>query len=86
MVEEEQSLSLFYTEGSSDKVYEVSLEKKDLGFVVNFKYGRRGNVNNSGSKTQGAVPYDLALKTFKKLVQEKMAKGYQPAGGKPAFL
>lgn len=82
---EEKSISLFFQEGSSDKQYDVSLEKKDSGFVVNFKYGRRGNVNNSGSKTQGPVSYDLALKTYDKLVNEKMAKGYQPDKSNKSF-
>lgn len=78
LVEEPKSLSLFFQEGSSDKQYDISLEKKDAGWVVNFKYGRRGNCNNSGSKTDGPVSYELALKTYDKLVKEKMGKGYQP--------
>ncbi len=87
VVEEAKSLSLFFQEGSSDKQYDISLEKKDAGWVVNFKYGRRGNVNNTGSKTDGPVPYGLAFKTFEKLVKEKMAKGYQPdKTGDTSFL
>lgn len=77
-METAKSVSLFFQEGSSDKQYDVSLEKENDGWVVNFKYGRRGNCNNSGSKTQGPVPYGVALKTYDKLVKEKMGKGYSP--------
>lgn len=77
--EEPKAISLFFQEGSSDKQYDVSLEKSGTGWLVNFKYGRRGNVNNTGSKTPGGpVSYELASKTYHKLVQEKMGKGYQP--------
>lgn len=85
--EKEMSISLFFQEGSSDKQYNISLEKEGTGFVVNFSYGRRGNCTNTGSKTAGPIPYQLALKIYQKLVREKMAKGYQPsAGADTSFL
>lgn len=76
MKEKELSSHLFYKSGSSDKEYQASLEKKDKGFVVNFKYGRRGNAGNAGSKTIEPVTYDEALEIYHALVRSKTSKGY----------
>ena len=38
-----QSITLYYREGSSDKVYQSAIEKQGELFVVNFAYGRRGS-------------------------------------------
>ena len=81
-----QSVSLFYREGSSDKVYHASIESKDSGFVVNFAYGRRGNALTTGTKTSSPVDLPSAQKIFDKLVKEKTAKGYTvDSAGKPAI-
>lgn len=72
----EKSISLFYREGSSDKVYNASIEVKDSGFVVNFSYGRRGNALTTGTKTSSPVDLPSAQKIFDKLVKEKTSKGY----------
>ena len=72
-----ESISLYYKEGGSDKVYHVQLvEHTDKNFVVNFQYGRRGQSLQTGTKTNTAVTYDKAKKIFDKLVQEKKSKGY----------
>src|ERR1041384_8228598 len=73
---ENNQISLYYKEGSSDKIYQVQIEEKDAGFVVNFAYGRRGSTLNTGTKTSSPVPYDQAKRIFDKLVKEKQAKGY----------
>jgi bifunctional non-homologous end joining protein LigD len=79
-----QNISLFYREGSSDKVYLASLEEKSGGWVVNFSFGRRGSTLQSGTKTSSPVPFDKAKGIYDKIVGEKMAKGYtQAEGGKP---
>lgn len=81
-----QSVSLFYREGSSDKVYHASIESKGSGFVVNFAYGRRGNALTTGTKTSSPVDLPSAQKIFDKLVKEKTAKGYtEDSAGKPAI-
>lgn len=77
----EKSISLFYKEGSSDKVYQASLEKKGSSFVVNFAYGRRGATLKTGTKTNVAVDFAEADKIYQKLVNEKMGKGYLPIEG-----
>ncbi len=71
-----QSVSLYYREGSSDKEYHARIEPAGPRFVVNFAYGRRGSTLNTGTKTNVPVDYELACKTFTKLVNEKKSKGY----------
>jgi len=73
-----ESITLYYRQEKSDKVYKVSLEEKDGDFIVNFAYGRRGNTLKTGTKTQSPVPYEKAKKIYDKLVQSKSAKAYVP--------
>ena len=70
------STTLYYREGSSDKIYRVAIETRDGGYVVNFAYGRRGSTLNTGTKTTSPVPMDMAQRIYDKLLREKMAKGY----------
>src|SRR3954470_3518919 len=71
-----QSVSLYFREGSSDKVYQCAIEPAGQRFVVNFAYGRRGSTLNTGTKTNVPVDFETACKTFEKLVKEKKSKGY----------
>ena len=71
-----QRITLYYREGSSDKVYHAVIEPQGEGFVVNFAYGRRGSTMSTGTKTQTPADYDSAKTIYDKLVREKMAKGY----------
>jgi bifunctional non-homologous end joining protein LigD len=71
-----ERLSLYYREGSSDKVYQVAIEPADHQFVVNFAYGRRGSTLTAGTKTSSPVDYAAAKKIYTRLVGEKKAKGY----------
>ena len=74
-----ESITLYFREGSSDKVYQASLEKEPGGrFVVNFAYGRRGGTMNTGTKTAQPVGMDEARTIYDRLVREKTAKGYTP--------
>jgi bifunctional non-homologous end joining protein LigD len=70
--------TLFFKEGSSDKVYQCSILEKGDGFVVDFAFGRRGSTFQTGTKTASPIPYDKARAIFDKLVKEKEAKGYTP--------
>jgi bifunctional non-homologous end joining protein LigD len=79
-----ENITLYYREGSSDKIYQCQIEPAGERFVVNFAYGRRGSTLNTGTKTNVPVEYDNAKRIFDKLVKEKMAKGYTPgADGTP---
>jgi bifunctional non-homologous end joining protein LigD len=70
--------ALSFKEGSSDKVYYVSLERVENDkCVVNFAFGRRGNALQTGTKTNEPVDFTTANRIFDKLVQEKMNKGYK---------
>jgi predicted DNA-binding WGR domain protein len=68
--------TLYYREGSSDKVYQCQIEAAGERYVVNFAYGRRGSTLNTGTKTNVPVSYDDAKRIFGKLVKEKRSKGY----------
>lgn len=79
------NLTLYYREGTSDKVYQCAIEPAGDGqFTVTFAYGRRGATLSTGTKTSSPVSYDEAKRIFDKLVREKTAKGYTPgADGTP---
>jgi bifunctional non-homologous end joining protein LigD len=70
--------TLYYRDGSSDKVYQCSVELEGPGFVVAFAYGRRGSTLQTGVKTAEPVDLKSATVIFNKLVREKTAKGYTP--------
>jgi bifunctional non-homologous end joining protein LigD len=72
-----ESASLYYKAGSSDKIYNATIEKQDDGYVVNFSYGRRGSALRAGSKTSSPVNLSEAKIIFDKLIKEKTSKGYQ---------
>ena len=52
-----ECITLYYREGSSDKVYQAAIEPQGEGFVVNIAYGRRGSTMSSGTKTQ--IPVEI---------------------------
>lgn len=73
------SISLYYSEGSSDKVYHTQINQvADNQYVVDFQYGRRGNTLQTGSKTASPVTLEKATAIYNKLVSEKTNKGYTP--------
>ncbi|MBP0009148.1 WGR domain-containing protein [Roseofilum sp. Belize Diploria] len=70
--------TLHYQDNRSDKIYEVELLLAgDNGYIVNFRYGRRGANLKEGTKTPNPVSLPEAEKFFDKLVKEKTKKGYQ---------
>src|SRR6476659_4448146 len=71
-----ERVTLYYREGSSDKVYQAAIEPTGELFVVNFAYGRSGTTLSTGTKTSLPVDFDAARKIYDKLVNEKRAKGY----------
>ena len=74
-----EKITLYFKQGSSDKVYHASLEAAGNNtFVVNFAYGRRGATLNTGTKTQTPVEYAAAKKIYDKLVKSKTSEGYSP--------
>lgn len=78
-------ISLYYTEGSSDKVYHIQLEAEPTGFLVNFQYGRRGSALKADTKTKAPIAIADAKKIYDKLVKEKLSKGYTPGESGQAY-
>lgn len=76
-----ESTTLYFKQGSSDKVYQAGITSKDGGYVVQFSYGRRGSTMTTGTKTLAPVEYDEAKRTYEKLIKEKTAKGYRVGEG-----
>lgn len=81
----EEKISLYFSEGASDKEYHAQLVAQDGGYKVFFQYGRRGAALQSGSKTENPIPYDKAKKIYDRLVSEKTSKGYTTGATGAAF-
>src|SRR4030042_2054662 len=82
-----ENITLYFKQGSSDKVYQASLEEVEYNrFVVNFAYGRRGATLKTGTKTQTPVDYASAKKIYDKLVKSKTAEGYAPGAEGPQYV
>ncbi len=79
------STRLFYRDGSSDKEYHAAINAVDGGFTVTFAYGRRGSALSAGTKTTAPVTLERATQIYDKLLAEKTAKGYTPAGAGTRF-
>jgi bifunctional non-homologous end joining protein LigD len=73
-----EQITLYYRQGSSDKVYQASILPTDGGYVVQFAYGRRGTTLQTGTKNQQPVSFEEAKKIFDKHVAGKTSKGYTP--------
>jgi len=70
-------ITLYYREGSSDKIYQASLVEAGGLFEVHFAYGRRGSTFTTGKKTLVPVPKAEAMRIWDRLVGEKLKKGYR---------
>jgi len=70
-----ERITLYYREGSSDKVYHAVIEPQGEGFVVNIAYGRRGSTMNTGTKTQTPVDYDTGDQDLHETGQRKEGQG-----------
>lgn len=71
-----RSVSLFCTQGSSNKEYHLSLVPEGDGFLVNYRYGPRGRATRIGSKTPAPVSLDAANKVFDRVLQGQLKDGY----------
>jgi bifunctional non-homologous end joining protein LigD len=73
-------IELFFQEGTSDKTYVATWVKHDDStHSVMVQWGRRGASLSQGNKAV-RVDEQKAQKTYDRLVQEKVNKGYAPAG------
>ena len=81
-----RSARLWFKEGTSDKVYEVDLvdaEAADASarFLVNFRFGRRGQTLQEGTKTPAPVSREAADKIFDSVIVSKVNDGYRRMDG-----
>ena len=77
-IQSTDSITLYFREGNSDKIYQAAIAPEREGFTVTFAYGRRGSAMNTGTKTPSPVPFAQAKAIYDKLVKSKLAKGYTP--------
>ncbi|MGK9173289.1 WGR domain-containing protein [Yokenella regensburgei] len=79
-----KKVKLSFTQGASDKVYEVDLCEQPGNeanrYWVNFRYGRRGATLREGTKTPAPVDLAQAEAIFASVVVAKTNKGYVEAG------
>ena len=78
-------VSLYSTEGGSDKVYTMWIEPQGDGFLVQAQWGRRGGPMQAGTKTPKPVGLVDAEKVYQKVLKEKQGKGYHEGETAPAF-
>lgn len=69
---------LFYQHGTSDKVYIVDLRQEGTskGWIVEASFGRRGGAMSGLRKTDRPCSWMVAEAIFRRLVDEKLKKGY----------
>lgn len=72
----EQTTTLFFTSGNSDKEYRVELREKDALWNVTAYNGKRGKANTARPQTPEPVAYTDALKIFNAAVAKKTKEGY----------
>jgi bifunctional non-homologous end joining protein LigD len=73
------SVTLYYRQGSSDKVYQAWVAPKGSDrYAVEYAYGRRGGTLKTGTKSREPVTHGKAHTMLWKLVRQKMDKGYIP--------
>ena len=69
-------VTLYYRQGTSDKIYVLEKVAAVGGYQINFAYGRRGSTLQTGTKTANAVDELKADKVFTKIYKEKTSEGY----------
>lgn len=78
-VREDDRVSLYYREGSSDKEYNVEIRPHPTipeRFNVEASWGRRGNASQRGQKNKSPLGYGAARSLMQDLIDEKRRKGY----------
>ncbi len=81
-----RSARLWFKEGTSDKVYEVDLVDAEgadasVRFLVNFRFGRRAQTLQEGTKTGAPVSREAADKIFDSVIVSKLNEGYRRMDG-----
>ena len=75
---EEQRTEMWCNDGTSDKVYNMSLtEISDGKWQVKCTYGKRRNASSTAEYPEEPTDYYTASAEYKKLIKKKEKKGYQ---------
>ena len=72
---------LGFKKGNSDKVYETDLLETSQGYLVHFRYGKRGAKLREGVKTAKPIAFEKAEKIYNSLLVSKINKGYKVLQG-----
>lgn len=76
----EKQITLYKKEGSSDKVYRLTLEQHADGlWTVAYANGKRGQVLRGDLKTKIPVSFEQALAVYESTVKSKLKDGYTPS-------
>lgn len=82
-----QTRWVLYRGRVQSKVYEIELcEMGDARYVVNYRYGRVGELLKEGTKTVDPVSLPKAEKLFAELEAARLKQGYVPEGVDPAEM
>ena len=86
MANNEETITLYFKQGSSDKEYTVTLRlHEDDWWDVVYAYGRRGGPQKTALKTKTALPYEKAKVVYDKLIHAKKLKGYTAGADAAAY-
>lgn len=81
-----EQVKLYCKDETSDKVYNVTLEKVEHGYVVNYENGKRLDKDGNpaklteGTKTEHPMAYEYAKEIFDALVKSKNKYTTDPSG------
>lgn len=78
--------SLYFKDGSSDKIYSANIVPNGDLYDVVFSYGRRGSTQTTGKKNIDPVSAVEASHIYNRLIREKQAKGYSEGEDGAAYV
>lgn len=68
---------LYFKSGPSDKVYWLSKDYGNRGYIIRYGYGRRGSQLVYGQKNNETIPFDECRKLYDSILAEKLSEGYR---------
>jgi hypothetical protein len=78
-----EDIKLYFKDDTSDKVYNIQIEKVAQGYVVNYQFGKNGGKLKEGTQTDSPVPYENAKEIFDAAIKFKNKYTTDPSGIKP---
>lgn len=81
----QESVNLYFREGSSDKVFNLQLVNESAGWIVRSQNGRRGSTLTNREVTTGHVSYEIAKAAYDGKLKSKLKDGYTTHESGSAF-